>query len=82
MTPGRRSAFPTPNRAVSRVAEISGAAAAEAPTALGFDGEGAPGTGDARAKPKFVRRAWFVAGTGRRNARRGASGCEERSFYS
>ena len=65
VTPGRRSAFPTPNRAESRVAEISGAASrAEAPTALGFDGEGAPGTGDAPQKPKFVRPSVVRRGDG------------------
>ena len=68
VTPGRRSAFPTPRRFENSVAdEISGAASrAEArPSAnLGFDGEGAPGTGDAPQKPKFVRPSVVRRGDG------------------
>ena len=68
VTPGRRSADRvTPNRFENSVAdEISGAASrAEArPSALGFDGEGAPGTGDAPQKPKFVRPSVVRRGDG------------------
>jgi pre-mRNA-splicing factor ATP-dependent RNA helicase DHX38/PRP16 len=67
VTPGRRTALPTPNRFENgEISEISGAASrAEArPSASGFDGEGAPGTGDAPQKPKFVRPSVVRRGDG------------------